>query len=206
MSEEDPQTDTPQQRRTLWIVLGLNVALALGFAVTGLLGESSALIANALDNTSDSLVYILSLLALTRSEAWKHGAARVSGVLLLLFAAGVLADAVRRYLTGSEPLGPAMIGMSLVGGAVNALCVWLLNRMRQADVNLRAAQTFSLNDFIANAGIVVAGVLVLWTGRAWPDLLVGVAVAAIAVKGGADILRDVRSEAKEERENGNEQA
>lgn len=206
MSEEDPQTDTPQQRRTLWIVLGLNVALALGFAVTGLLGDSSALIANALDNTSDSLVYILSLLALTRSEAWKHGAARVSGVLLLLFAAGVLADAVRRYLTGSEPLGPAMIGMALVGGAVNALCVWLLNRMRQADVNLRAAQTFSLNDFIANAGIVVAGVLVLWTGRAWPDLLVGVAVAAIAVKGGADILRDVRSEAKEERENGNEQA
>ena len=206
MSEEDPQTDTPQQRRTLWIVLGLNVALALGFAVTGLLGDSSALIANALDNTSDSLVYILSLLALTRSEAWKHGAARVSGVLLLLFAAGVLADAVRRYLTGSEPLGPAMIGMALVGGAVNALGVWLLNRMRQADVNLRAAQTFSLNDFIANAGIVVAGVLVLWTGRAWPDLLVGVAVAAIAVKGGADILRDVRSEAKEERENGNEQA
>ena len=113
---------------------------------------------------------------------------------------------MRRYLTGSEPLGPAMIGMALVGGAVNALCVWLLNRMRQADVNLRAAQTFSWNDFVANAGIVVAGGLVLWTGRAWPDLLVGVAVAAIAVKGGVDILRDVSREAREERENGSGQA
>ena len=205
MSEEAPATDTPQQRRTLWIVLGLNVVLTVGFAVTGLLGDSSALIANALDNASDSLVYIISLLALSRSEAWKHGAARTSGVLLLLFAAGVLADAVRRYLSGSEPLGPAMIGMAIVGGAVNALCVWLLNRVRQADVNFRAAQTFSFNDFIANAGIVVAGALVLWTDRAWPDLLVGVAVAGIAVKGGVDILRDVNREAKQEREEAREQ-
>lgn len=198
MSEENPVTDTPEQRRTLWIVLALNVALTLGFAATGLAGDSSALIANALDNASDSLVYVISLLALTRSEAWKHGAARLSGGLLLLFAAGVLLDAVRRYLTGSEPLGPAMIAMALVGGVVNAICVRLLNRVRQADVNMRAAQTFSFNDFVANAGIVVAGALVLWTGRAWPDLVVGVAVAAIAVKGGVDILRDVRREVKDE--------
>lgn len=201
MSEENPVTDTPEQRRTLWIVLALNVALTLGFAATGLAGDSSALIANALDNASDSLVYVISLLALTRSEAWKHGAARLSGGLLLLFAAGVLLDAVRRYLTGSEPLGPAMIAMALVGGVVNAICVRLLNRVRQADVNMRAAQTFSFNDFVANAGIVVAGALVLWTQRAWPDLVVGVAVAVIAVKGGVDILRDVRREVEDEQAN-----
>ncbi len=199
MSEETPATDTPEQRRTLWIVLGLNLALTVGFGVTGLIADSSALVANALDNASDSLVYVISLLALTRSEAWKHGAARASGVLLLLFAAGVLADAVRRYLTGSEPLGPAMIGMALVGGAVNALCVWLLNRVRRADVTVRAAQTFSFNDFVSNAGIVVAGGLVLWLEQAWPDLVVGIAVAGIAIKGGVEILRDVSREADEER-------
>lgn len=191
--------DTREKRRLLWVVLGLNIALTIGFAVTGLVGDSSALIANSLDNASDSLVYVISLLALTRSEAWKHGAARVSGVLLLAFAAGVLFDAVRRYLTGSEPLGVAMIGMALVGGAVNALCVWLLNRVRQADVNLRASKTFSFNDFVSNAGIVVGGAGVLWTGLAWPDLVVGVAVAGIAIKGGVDILRDVSREAEEEK-------
>lgn len=189
--------DTHQQRRTLWIVLGLNVGLVAAFGIGGLLADSNALIANALDNASDSLVYILSLLALGRGEAWKHGAARVSGVMLLLFALAVIADAVRRFLTGSEPLGPTMIGMAVVGAAVNALCVWLLNRA-QGDVNVRAARTFSYNDFVSNAGIILAGGLVLWTGRAWPDLLVGVAVAAIAVKGGIDILRDVAREVREE--------
>ena len=122
--------DTHQQRRTLWIVLGLNVGLVAAFGIGGLLADSNALIANALDNASDSLVYILSLLALGRGEAWKHGAARVSGVMLLLFALAVIADAVRRFLTGSEPLGPTMIGMAVVGAAVNALCVWLLNRAK----------------------------------------------------------------------------
>lgn len=198
---ENVETDTPEQRRTLWIVLALNLALTVGFTITGLVGDSSALIANALDNASDSMVYLISLFALTRSEAWKHGAARVSGALLLLFAAGVLADAVRRYLSGSDPVGPTMIAMAVIAGAVNALCVWLLNRIRQADVNLRAAKTFSFNDFVSNAGIVVAGGLVLWTGRAWPDLVVGVAVAGIAIKGGLAILGDVRRESREEKEN-----
>ena len=69
-----------------------------------------------------------------------------------------------------------------------------LKKIRQANVNVRAATTFSTNDFIANAGVLVGGGLVLWTGRAWPDLVVGLAVAAIALKGGIEILQDARGE------------
>ena len=201
MSDDiDLDASDASQRRVLWIVLALNAGLAAGFAVAGALGDSNALIANGLDNASDALVYALSIAALTRGAAWKRGAARLSGVMLLLLAVGVLADAVRRYLTGSEPLGPTMIGMALVAAAVNALCLWLLNRVRNRDVNMRAARTFSLNDFASNGGIVVAGVLVLWTGRAWPDLVVGAIVALIALWGGVDILRDAHREAKEDKD------
>jgi cobalt-zinc-cadmium efflux system protein len=96
MSEESFDLATAEKRRTLWIVLLLNLGLAVGFGVTGIAADSSALIANGLDNASDGLVYIISLLALSRSQAWKRGAALTSGVLLLLFAAGVLFDAGRR--------------------------------------------------------------------------------------------------------------
>ena len=197
MSEDlDLDLNEADQRRTLCIVLGLNLALAAGFGVAGALGDSNSLIANGLDNAWDALVYGLSIAALTRGGGWKRGAARISGVMLLLLAAGVLADAVRRYFAGSEPLGPTMIGMALVAAAVNAICLWLLNRVRSRDVNMRAARTFSLNDFASNGGIVVAGALVLWTGRAWPDLVVGAVVALIALWGGVDILRDAHREAK----------
>lgn len=154
MSEHGFDLSNARQRRTLIIVLVLNVGLAAGFAVAGVLADSSALIANALDNASDSLVS-------------SHG---------------------------SEPNGAAMMAMALIGAAVNALCFWLLERLRKADANIRAARTFSANDFAANVGILVAGALVLWTGLAWPDLLVGVAVAALAIKGGIDIVHDAHDD------------
>ena len=62
------------KRRTLWIVLWLNVAIALGFFAVGYFADSNALLANGLDNSSDAIVYALSLLALTRSRTWKRGA------------------------------------------------------------------------------------------------------------------------------------
>ena len=53
---------------------------------------------------------------------------------------------------------------------------------------------FSLNDFASNGGILVAGGLVMWLDQAWPDLVVGMLVAAIAVKGGIEILRSASDE------------
>mgnify|MGYP003669066826 FL=1 len=183
-----------RQRKTLWIVLILNVAIAAAFFAPGAAGDSSALIANGLDNTSDSLVYGISLFALSRSDKWKRVAANVSGGLLLIFAIGILVDAMRRYYVGSEPLGPLMTVMALIAALVNGACIWLLKRVEAPDVNVRAANTFSFNDFISNGGILVAGGLVWWLGSSWPDLLVGVAVAGLAAWGGVSILRDAHGE------------
>ena len=185
------------ERRTLWIVLVLNAAIALAFFIAGFSGDSSALLANGLDNLSDTAVYALSLIALGRGAKWKTRAAAVSGVMLLVFAAGILLDVGRRYLQGSEPIGITMMAMSAVAGVVNFICLKLLQRLREPDVNLRAATTFSFNDFISNGGILVAGLLVWWLGSNWPDLLVGFVTAIIAIKGGVEILRDARNERRQ---------
>ena len=181
-----------QQRRTLLIVLILNALLFLGLGIGGLLADSSALLANAVDNGSDSAVYLISLIAIGRASAWKQGAARLSGILWLVFAAGVLIDVGRRWWFGTEPVGWTMMGMALVAAIVNLICLVLLRRDTSDDVNMEAAETFSLNDFASNGGILVAGGLVMWLDQAWPDLLVGMLVAAIAVKGGIEILRSAK--------------
>lgn len=195
MSETSLDLRSADARRTLWIVFVLNVALAAGFAIGGIMGDSSALLANALDGASDSIVFAISLAAMSRGDTWKRGAARVSGITLLVFAIGVVADAVRRYLGGSEPLGGTILILGALGAVVNGICLWLLVRVHRKDVNLRAATTFSFNDFASNGGIFLAGGLVIWTGSNWPDLVVGALVAIVALFGGVEILRDAAHDA-----------
>ena len=199
--EPDLDLNSSETRRTLWIVLWLNVAIAIGFFVTGWLGDSNSLLANGLDNSSDALVYLLSLLALTRSRVWKRGAARLSGIMLLVFAVGVVLDAIRRFTEGSEPGGLMMIAMAFAAAVVNLICLRMLQKIERKDVNLRAATTFSFNDFISNGGIIVAGIIVMITGANWPDLVVGVAVAAVALYGAVDILREAHKDRHDERGN-----
>ena len=182
-SNHEIASETRQQKRTLALVLTLNVLLAMALAVGGVFADSSGLIANALDNASDAAVYGISLFAIGRAPAWKSGAAAISGVLLIVFAFGVLADTARRYFEGSHPIGPAMIGFAIVAAIINLICLRLLTKLRSNDVNVAAARTFSFNDFVSNGGILVSGVLVLWLGQRWPDLVAGLA-------GGVAILRD----------------
>ena len=86
-----------------------------------------------------------------------------------------------------------MMVLAVVAAVINLICLLLIRRQHSGDVNMKAAETFSLNDFASNGGILVAGGLVMWLDQAWPDLVVGVLVAAIAAKGGLDILGDARA-------------
>ena len=185
-----------QQRKVLWIVLVLNAVLVAALTVTGIMANSSGLLANAIDNASDVAVYAISLFAVGRPQHFKRIAATVSGVMLLLLALGVLVEAVRRFVTGSEPIGLTMMIMAVIAAIINLVCVKLLARLEEKDVNLRAAETFSVNDFVSNGGILVAGILVLWTGQYWPDLVVTLGVVAIVAKGGLEILQDARKSQK----------
>lgn len=194
MAMEAASAETRKQKRTLLIVFALNLLLFVSLGAAGLIADSSALIANSVDNLSDTIVYAISWIAVGKAGKLKRGAARFSGVMLMIFAAGVLIDAVRRPFFGPEPIGATMIVMATFAAAINLICLWLLKPLKTDDVNLRAAQTFSVNDFFSNGGIVVAGALVWWTGSWIPDVAVGLVVAAVAVYGGFEILRDANRE------------
>ena len=195
MGTDGVHVESTQQRRILAQVLVLNVLLSASLVASGIYADSSGLMANALDNASDSAVYAISYMAVGRSPRRKTVAATASGVMLVLLALTVFGDAVRRFMVGAEPVSVVMVTMGLVAAGVNIWCLRLLGRVRRTDVNLRAAYTFSINDFISNLGVLVAAGLVAWTGRFWPDVLVGAAIAAIVGKGGIEILRDARHSA-----------
>ncbi len=189
--------DPAWQKSILRQVLLWNLGLFVGLGVAGWVADSSALMANAVDNASDAAVYLISYLAIDRQPAWKRWAAMLSGIMLLLFACFVLADVVRRWLGDAEPVGMTMMVLALVAAGINLWCLVLLQRVQSNDVNMQAAETFSFNDFISNGGVLIAGGLVLWIGSPWPDLIAGALIALVAIVGGIGILRSVRADKKQ---------
>ncbi len=189
--------DPAWQKSILRQVLLWNLGLFVGLGVAGWVADSSALMANAVNNASDAAVYLISYLAIDRQPAWKRWAAMLSGIMLLLFACFVLADVVRRWLGDAEPVGLTMMVLALVAAGINLWCLVLLRRIQSDDVNMQAAETFSFNDFISNGGVLIAGGLVLWIGSPWPDLIAGALIALVAIVGGIGILRSVRADKKQ---------
>ncbi len=181
--------DDAAEARTLWVLLALNAAMFVVEALAGWLAQSSGLIADSLDMLADAAVYGLSLYAVGRAARTKLRAAHVSGLFQGLLALGVLLDVARRFVTGSAPEPPAMIGISLLALGVNVTCLWLIAKHRDGGAHMKASWIFSTNDVLANLGVIVAGALVAWTGSRLPDLVVGTAVGLLVLVGAVRILR-----------------
>lgn len=179
------------ETRVLAILLAINGTMFVIELAVGWLAQSTALIADALDMLADAMVYGVGLYAVGRAASVKAHAAGLSGALQILLGLLVLADILRRFIYGSEPVSTLMMAMGLVALAANVVCLALIARHRRGEVHMRASWIFSRNDVIANLGVILAGVLVAWTGSRLPDLAIGMTVAAVVLWGGVQIIREV---------------
>lgn len=130
----------------------------------------------------------MSLYAVGRAAAIKLRAARLAGWLQLALAIGALIEVIRRAVFGSEPVSALMMGMGAVALAANVASLLLLARHRGGGAHMRASWIFSTNDVLANLGVIVAGALVLVTGSALPDLVIGTLIALVVANGARRIL------------------
>jgi Co/Zn/Cd efflux system component len=124
-----------------------------------------------------------------RAASAKTRAAHAAGWLQLALALGALAEVVRRFIGGSEPVSALMMGMGLVALIANVTCLVLISKKRDAGAHMKASYIFSANDVIANAGVIAAGALVWATGSPYPDLVIGTIVAFIVLNGARRILK-----------------
>lgn len=181
------------ERRVLVALLLINGVMFVAEFIVGWWAQSTALIADALDMLADAMVYGVGLYAVGRSLLVKAHAARISGVLQVLLGLLVLIDILRRFVVGSEPVSILMMGMGLIAMIANITCLILISKHREGEVHMRASWIFSRNDVIANLGVILAGGLVAWTGSRLPDLVIGLLVALIVIRGGVLILQDAKA-------------
>lgn len=183
-----------RQRGTLLSVLGINALMFLVIVAAALYGKSTALLADSLDNLGDALTYGLSLYAVSRSTAVKAKVALFKGGLILLAAFGVLVQIVYKIFVPSVPLFAVMGTFSLMGLGANSLCLFLLWRHRQDDVNMTSVWECSRNDIVANLAVFAASGAVWLTSSSWPDMVVAASLVLFLMRSASRVLASARAE------------
>lgn len=183
-------------RRAVRWVAALNMAyFGVEFLVALGIGSVS-LFADSVDFLEDTLVNILILTALGWTARRRALVGMALAAILLIPGVATLWMAWQKF---NMPAPPAPWALSVTGVgalAINLACALLLSRHRGSSGSLtRAAFLSARNDALANVGIIAAGLVTasLWRS-AWPDLIVGLAIAMM----NADAAREVWQAAREE--------
>jgi Co/Zn/Cd efflux system component len=109
-----------------------------------------------------------------------------------VFGLGVFLEAVLKIVRGNVPAADVMGGIGLLALAANLACLLLLRRRRMDDINMRSAWLCSRNDVTVNAGVLLAAAGVFLTGSAWPDIAIGLVIAALFATSSLGVIGEAR--------------
>lgn len=179
----------------------LNVTFVVVEVIYGLVAGSTALLADAGHNLSDVLGLLLAwggtmLAKRAATKRFTYGykgstiLAALFNALLLLVALGAIGlEAVQRILEPSPVAGGIVSLVALVGVGINGITAWMFSRGRQDDLNIRGAYLHMLADAAVSAGVVVSGLLVMWTGLSVIDPVTSLVIVAYIFWSTWDLLR-----------------
>ncbi|MBI5437746.1 MAG: cation transporter [Nitrosomonadales bacterium] len=183
-----------RQSSILKIVLGINAVMFLVELTAGLMSGSLSLLADSLDMLGDALVYGFSIYVVARGARMKAMAALFKGGIMAAFAVFVLGQAVYKILFPHVPVFETIGVIGVLALAANSSCLFLLWRHRADDINMQSVWLCSRNDIIANVSVLFAALGVWLSGSGWPDIIVGLALAALFAQSSLSVLRSAMAE------------
>lgn len=194
-----PPISDPALRRAVLVVAAANLSyFFVEFAVARQIGSVS-LFADSIDFLEDTSVNLLILVALGWSVRNRARVGMLMAGLLMVPGAALLWTAWQKFNTFTPPDADLLSITGLGALCVNLGCALLLARFRHHSGSLtRAAFLSARNDALANVAIVAAGLVTMLWWSAWPDLVVGVAVAIM----NADAAKEIWEAARDEHASG----
>jgi cobalt-zinc-cadmium efflux system protein len=188
--------------RAFIIGILLNTTFVVFEVIYGSFAKSLALVADAGHNASDVLGLLLAwgaYLVAKRRPTQKHTyglrrssilAALTNAVLLLIALGAIIWEALHRFSQPTPVAGGTVIWVAALGIAVNGVTAYLFASGRKGDLNLRGAYQHMFADALVSAGVVVSGVVILYTGWNWLDPLVSLVLAGVILSGTWGLLRE----------------
>jgi cobalt-zinc-cadmium efflux system protein len=186
--------------------LRIALALILGFmaaeVVTGIIANSLALLSDAAHMLTDAAAIALSLVALRLAERPAGGtmtfglkrveilSAQVNGITLLVLAALIAIEGVRRLFDPPGVDGSLVLVVALAGVVVNVAATAVLARANRQSLNVEGSFQHLLTDLYAFIGTALAAAVILLTGFDQADAIASLLVAALMLYSAYGLLRD----------------
>jgi len=184
------------------IAIALNTIFVVVEFGYGFVANSTALMADAGHNLSDVLGLILAwgaaiLSKKAPSEHYTYGLrstsilAALANAMFLLVACGAIAwEAILRLSHPPVVAGLTVTIVAAIGILVNGISAWLFVKGSKGDLNIRGAYMHLMADAVVSFGVVVSGIIMIYTGWYWLDPAVSLVVTAVIVLGTWGLLRD----------------
>ncbi|WP_332879077.1 cation diffusion facilitator family transporter [Massilia sp. S19_KUP03_FR1] len=188
--------------RAFALAIGINSLFVVIEFVYGFIANSTALMADAGHNLSDVLGLALAwgaaiLAKRAPNKNYTYGlrgssiVAALLNALLLMLACGAIAwEAVQRFSAPPAVAGMTVSVVAAIGVAVNGFSAWLFMAGSKGDLNIRGAYQHMAADAAISLGVVISGIVIMYTGWAWLDPAVSLVIVAIIVVSTWSLLRE----------------
>jgi Co/Zn/Cd efflux system component len=186
--------DNPKFRKALWFALALNEAMFFIEIGAGFRSNSVSLMADAIDFGGDAANYAVSLWAIGTVAIWRSRTALLKGCCMLAFGLAVLSGIIWAISQGIKPEAVTMGIIGFLALAVNVGVAIVLYAFRDGDANMRSVWLCTRNDAIGNVLVLIASIAVAFIGNGWPDHLVALFMAGLAIRSGLSVIAQARQE------------
>jgi Co/Zn/Cd efflux system component len=184
----DPQRGNEGFRRILWVVLAINASMFAVEVIAGLAAGSASLQADALDFLGDAANYAISIFVVGMALRYRALAALFKGTTMAAFGFWVVGVASWHAWHETLPQAFMMGGVGVAALLANTASFGLLWAYRSGDANMRSAWICTRNDVLGNLAVLLAALGVFGTGTGWPDAIVAVTMAVLALQGAVVVL------------------
>jgi cobalt-zinc-cadmium efflux system protein len=189
-------------RGKLAVALALILAFMAAEVVTGIIANSLALLSDAAHMLTDAAAIGFSLVAINLAQRPAEGqmtfglkraeilSAQANGITLLVLAAIIAIEAVRRLVSPPEVEGTLILVVALAGIVVNLAATATLAKANRQSLNVEGSFQHILTDLFAFVGTAIAAAVILLTGFDQADAIASLLVAGLMLRSAIGLLRD----------------
>jgi cobalt-zinc-cadmium efflux system protein len=189
-------------RKGLIIALTITLFMMIAEIIGGILSNSLALLSDAGHMFTDTLALALSFFAMKfagmpATEKQTFGfyrleilAALLNGITLVIISLYIMYEAYQRILNPQPVAGALMLIVAVIGLLVNIIGALVLMKHRETNLNIRGAFLHIIGDAVSSVGVIVGGIIILYTGWYLIDPILSILIALGIIAGAIGLVSE----------------